>query len=843
MERKIHYLFIVLFTLINTFSFAQDSTRVNQTLISGRVITDQGNPLPGAYIFINDFQHGTISDSSGYYQKSVTPNKEFKLIIVYIGYDTAYATQKLKPGEKVTLNFQLNFNTRKMKAHIVKGNRMKETGLNPISTDATLQIAGPNANIEKTLIFQGQGVSSRNELSSQYSVRGGNFDENLIYVNGVQIYRPFLVRSGRQEGLSFVNPSLVDNVNFSSGGFESRYGDKMSSVLDVTYKEPEKFSGFVEGSFLGAQIALEQASDDRKFTQIHGFRYRTNQYLLKGLDTQGAYQPNFIDYQGYFTYDITDRVEIGFLGSFSRNKYLFVPETRKTEFGTFQEALQLTVFYDGQEIDQYQTALGAFTVTALPTDSLLLKFSASVNNSNETETFDIEGAYRLDELDKDLGSSNFGQVAFNRGIGGFINHARNYYKGTIASLTHDGKFYGHKHEISWGIRGSMEWVDDQYQEWEYLDSSGYSTPQVPSDQIILNQSYASKNNLNWYRLNGYAQWERTFEMDSNLIHINVGGRLNYWSYNNQLVGGPRVLASYKPNWKKHYRFKVAWGMYHQPPSYREMRNIEGFINPNIKAQTSIHYVLGAEHEFEMWERPFKISAEMYYKDLRNIIPYELNNVRIRYYATNNSNGYAAGIDFKINGEFVKGVESWASLSFMKTEENLTDDFYYKYYNANGEQVNPGDPFNPVARTERIEPGFIPRPTDQRINFAIFFQDYLPNNPTFKTNITIYLATGLPFGPPSFERYNDVFRMPPYRRVDLGFSKELLQNKQLKRNKLGNSKGFKSLKSMWLALEIFNLLGVQNTISYSWVHDISNRYYAVPNYLTPRQVNLKLQFKF
>ncbi len=840
MKLILHLFFIIAFFFGGNTIFAQDSIR---TVISGKVITDQGQSLPGAYIFVNDFTHGTVSDSLGFYTKEIEPDKEFKLIIVYIGYDTAYATQTLHAGETVTLNFQLNFNTRKMKALIVNGSRIKETGLSSISTKGVSQIAGPSSSIEKTLIFQGQGVSSRNELSSQYSVRGGNFDENLIYVNGVQIYRPFLVRSGRQEGLSFVNPALVNDVKFSSGGFESRYGDKMSSVLDVTYKEPEKFAGFVEGSFLGAQVAIEQSSDDHRFTQIHGLRYRTNQYLLKGLDTQGQYQPDFIDYQGYFTFDISDRVEIGFLGSYSRNKYKFVPETRKTEFGTFQEALQLTVFYDGQEIDQYQTTLGALTLTAMPNDSLLLKFAASVNYSDQSETFDIEGAYRLDELDKDLGSANFGQVAFNRGIGGFINHARNYYKATFASLTHDGKKYTKNAEISWGARGNLEWVDDTYSEWEYLDSSGYSTPQVPSDQITLNQAHGSTHSLNWYRLNGYAQWERTFNIDSNLLHLNIGARANYWSFNNQLVGGPRVLVSYKPNWKKNFRFKAAWGFYHQPPSFREMRNIQGAINPNIRAQTSIHYVIGAEEEFEMWGRPFKLSAEMYYKDLRNLVPYELDNVRIRYYAKNNANGYAAGIDFKINGEFVKGVESWASLSIMKTQEDLTDDYYYKYYNANGDEVNPGDPFNPVVKTERIEPGSIPRPTDQRVNFAIFFQDYLPGNPTFKTNITIYLATGLPFGPPSFDRYNDIYRMPSYKRVDIGFSKELLQNKFEKRNKLGNSNGFKSLKSMWLALEVFNVLGVQNTISYSWVHDISNRYYAVPNYLTPRQVNLKLQVRF
>ena len=842
MKFKFPFFLLIILAFSSHLLSAQD-TLVAQ--ISGKVITDQGNPLPGAYIFIDDFTHGTISDSAGLYRKTLIANATHKLYVVYIGYDTSVIEIKLKANQRKTLNFQLDFSAREMTAFTLngRGKRIEETGLNPITSRGVTKIAGPSSSIEKTLIFQGSGVSSRNELSSQYSVRGGNFDENLIYVNGIQIYRPFLVRSGRQEGLSFVNPSMVRDVKFSSGGFESRYGDKMSSVLDVTYKEPDKFAGFVEMSFLGAQVSLEQASDDKKFTQIHGFRYRTNQYLLKGLDTKGSYRPQFIDYQGYFTYDISDRVEIGFLGSYSNNRYKFVPQNRKTQFGTFQEALQLSVFYDGQEIDQYQTALGALTLTAAPTDSLLLKFSASLNYSNQSETFDIEGAYRLDELDKNLGSDNFGQVAFNRGIGGFINHARNYYKGTIASLTHDGKFYLKKSEISWGVRGKAEYVDDKYLEWELIDSSGFSTPQQPSDQIILNQYYHKNNSPQWYRLNGYGQWNRTFNLDSNLLHVNIGARLNYMSYNNQVVGGPRILLAFKPKWNKSYKFKAAWGYYHQPPSYREMRNVFGNLNPNIRAQTAIHYVLGMEHDFEMWGRPFKVSAEAYYKDLRHLVPYEINNVRIRYYGTNNSNGYATGLDFKINGEFVKGVESWASLSFMKTEENLTNDFYYQYYDANGEITTPGDQFNPVVDSTRIEPGFIPRPTDQRVNFAIFFQDYLPNNPTFKVNITIYLSTGLPFGPPSYNRYTDVFRMPAYKRVDLGFSKELLQNKFEKRNKWGNSSGFKHLKSMWIALEVFNLLGVQNTISYSWVHDVNNRYYAVPNYLTPRQVNLKLQVRF
>lgn len=811
--------------------------------ITGTVLSDQGNPLPGAYIFVNTFTQGTVTDSAGVFTHKVPSGTPIKLYITYVGYDTAYAEYTLKQGEILKLQFTLDFNTQEMKAVVIKGNRRFESGLTPLKSAGVTKIAGPSSSIEKTLIFQGQGVSSRNEMSSQYSVRGGNFDENLVYVNGIQIYRPFLVRSGRQEGLSFVNPSMVSNVNFSAGGFESRFGDKMSSVLDVTYKEPEKFAAFVEGSFLGAQLALEHASDDKRFTQIHGFRYRTNQYILNSLDTEGQYKPQFMDYQGYLTFDVSDRVEIGFLGSFASNKFEFEPETRRTEFGTFNESLQLTVGYDGHEVNQYQTAMGALSLSAFVTDSLLLKFSVAANNSYETETFDIESAYRLDELDKDLGSDNFGQVAFNRGIGGMIEHARNYYQSTIYAFNHDAKWYRKNNEFSWGVRATYEITDDEYKEWEYLDSLDYSTPQEPKSEIVLNESYAAKNNLDWYRLNGYLQWDRTFELDSNLLHINLGGRLNYMSYTNEWVGGPRIIASFKPNWIKNYRFKAAFGYYHQPPTYREMRSFTGEVNPDIRAQTSIHYILGFENDFQMWNRPFKITTEAYYKDLQNLIPYQMENVRIRYYATNNSEGYTTGIDFKINGEFVKGVESWASVSLMQTEEDLRGDFYYKYYDANGNETYPGNPYNPVVSEEKIEPGYVPRPTDQRMSFAIFFQDYLKDNPTFKVNLTAYFSTGLPFGPPDYQKHTDVYRMPPYNRVDVGFSKELLQNKFEKRNKLGNMGGFKKMKSMWLAFEIFNMLGVRNTISYTWVRDSQNRQFAVPNHLTNRQVNLKLQFRF
>lgn len=835
--------FLLFFVLLTGGVIGQE-----KAFLKGVVLDENGMPLSGANVSLKGSQEGVSTDINGNYKLSILPNKSNEIRCTFIGFDTATFRAKAEPGETLEHTFRMYFAAETIGQVTITDERTRQTTMVRIDPKSIDQLPAPNASIEKTLQFQGMGVSSNNEMSSQYNVRGGNYDENLIYVNDVAVYRPFLVRSGQQEGLSFINPKMVSNINFSAGGFEAKYGDKMSSVLDVQYKKPQRrFGGSVEASLLGANLHLENTNKNYRFTQIHGFRYRTNQYLLSGLETQGDYQPVFMDYQTYLTYDITPDWEIAGFFNYARNNYRFIPQTRETEFGTFNEALRLTVFFEGQEINAYNTGVAALSTTYQPSDKLRLKFIASGTRSVEEERFDVEGAYRLDELDRDLGSDNFGNPINTRGIGGFLDHARNFLDVTIASLEHKGSYFGKEYSFDWGLKGQLEEIEDEYSEWQNLDSSGYSIPQPPPfsgrPTIELYEVVRSDNVISSQRVMGYGQVRRTFEVDSHEIAVNVGARFNYWSFNNELVGGPRASLSWKPNRGKNILFKAAWGYYHQPVFYREMRNLQGQINPNIKAQTSIHYLLGMDYVFNMWGRPFKLQSEVYYKQLNNLIPYEIDNVRIRYYAENNANGYATGIDFKMNGEFVPGVESWASMSIMQTREDLNDDFYFTYTDANGNDTYPGNSFRPPVDSQRVEPGYIPRPTDQRVTFALFFQDYLPNDPTTKMNLNLVFGTGLPFGPPSYNRYQDTLRIPPYRRVDIGLSKQLLRPERADRKKLGTKKVFNHIDKIWLNVEVFNLLGVNNTISYLWVRDISDRQYAIPNYLTSRQVNVRLIVDF
>ncbi|MBD80802.1 MAG: TonB-dependent receptor [Crocinitomicaceae bacterium] len=842
--------------LIFKFTSGQETA-----VVFGTVVDSLGQPVEAVSIGIVGTTKGATTKEDGTFKITVPANKDVQIAFSFIGYKSRIVSVNLKPGENYEANPILKRTSKSLTGITIEAEEREPTNL--VRIDPTLLKSLPSAsgNFE-TILFTLPGVSSTNELSSGYNVRGGNFDENLIYVNDVEIYRPFLVRSGQQEGLSFINSNLVSSIQFSAGGFEAKYGDKMSSVLDIKYKEPKKFGGSASISLLGGSIHLEHATKDHRLTQIHGFRYRSNQYLLQGLQTQGDYKPRFYDYQGYLTYDITDKLELGLLMNYSNNRYQFIPESRETEFGTVNEALQLTVFFEGQEIDEYQTGLGALTLDYMASKNVNLKLIGSAYRTVESETFDISGAYRLDELEKDLGSEDFGEVKFNRGVGGFIDHARNYLEANVANIQHKGIWVAKFAEFRWGGRWQYEQIKDEIKEWEYQDSTGYSSPQYPGlvgytfaeddtaqlrpipvsprSELNLKTKLNSKNDINSNRLMGYIQGSKVWDIDSNELSFIAGVRANYWDFNNELVISPRMSLGYTPNWKSDWNFRLAWGYYYQPPFYREMRDLNGQINYNIKAQTSIHYVFGSDLNFTMGDRPFKFTGELYYKQFKNLIPYEYDNVRIRYYATNNAVGYAAGVDLKLFGQFVKGIDSWLSLSVMKTEEDLLDDFYYDYYNAEGEKIIPGFTFDQVATDSvRNEPGYIPRPTDQRVQVGLFFQDYVPKIPDLKVNLNFIFATGLPFGPPTHERYKDVQRMPPYRRVDIGFSYDLLKESR-KRN--GESP-FRFINNAWISLEIFNLLGINNTISYLWIRDINNRVYGIPNYLTNRRLNLKLAVEF
>lgn len=837
---KIKFFLLVLLTISFQSLFGQEA------LLKGVVRDSTGKGIELVNVSVIDGNEGTSSDSRGRYELRLKPYRDFIVVFSFVGYAAEKVSIRLNPGEVREYNVSLKSTVRNLGPVKISGERVRDILAIPLEPKTIEMMPSVSGNFESVLkTFP--GVVSNNELSSTYSVRGGSFDENLVYVNDVEIYRPFLTRSGQQEGLSFVNSDLVSGINFSAGGFSAIYGDKLSSVLDIEYKKPDKFAGTAYASFMGAGLSLEGASKNEKFTWLTGFRQRSNQFLLKNLDTRGEYKPSFTDFQSLLVYKFDKKTEISFLGNYSRNRYNIVPSTRETEFGNINEALKFTVFFDGQEVDSYNTTQGAITLTRRVDDHLQLKFIGSAFYSKEQEFFDILGEYFLDELERDLGSENFGGVAYNKGVGAFLDHARNELEAFVTSAEHKGSYTKSKINLKWGLKFQHENISDQLEEWQYRDSADFSVPH-PNDnpgqpvninqQIVLNNVVKNQIELSSNRINGFVQ--NSFKLDTSLTLV-MGVRATYWDLNNQLDISPRVSIAFQPKWNKHLKFRAATGYYYQPPFYREIRNLQGEINTDIKSQRSIHFILASDYQFLAWGREFKLTSEAYYKKMDNLIPYKLDNTRLRYLAKNNASGYATGLDFRLNGEFVSGIESWASLSFLKTEEDLIDDEYYNRYNSEGELIKPGYTFNDVAVDSiKVSPGFIPRPTDQRVTFSVFFQDYLPKFPTVRMHMTLVFGTGLPFGPPGNDRYKDILRGPSYRRVDIGFSKIIIDEDKPNNSRLAV---VNRLKSLWVSLEVFNLLQVSNTISYSWITDVTGRQYGIPNYLTARLLNLKLQAKF
>lgn len=846
MQQKFIYLTLFL-TFIASIVAAQETATV-----FGVIKNDKGVPLEFVTISVLGEAKGKKTDIDGKYTITIDANQKVVLVYRYIGMKTINDTLLLQPNQRIEKSIEMQIDVKVFEDFEVFEEKDRSSTMKRVDPNLATKMVGPNNSIE-AILKTFPGVNSNNELSSQYSVRGGNFDENLVYVNDIEVFRSFLIRSGRQEGLSFVNSNMVSEVQFSAGGFDAKYGDKMSSVLDVTYKEPEKFGGSVTASLLGAEAHIEGASKDHRFTHISGARFKSNQYVLGSLDTDGDFRPVFFDFQTYLTYDINEKWEIGFLGNAALNRFKFIPETRQTEFGTINEALQLTVFFEGQEVDQFQTYFGAISNTYKPKENIELKFITSSFSTLEDEEFDIEGAFRINELERDLGSENFGDVKFNRGVGTFFDHARNTLDATVFNVEHKGKIVNEKHTTFWGVKYQREEITDRLSEWSFIDSAdfftprpadsiGFTNPNAQPDQLLeLKEVLKTKITLNSNRYNAYLQRAWQWKSDSVAYTLTLGVRGAYWDFNDEFIFSPRGAFSFKPNWKKDFLFRLAGGVYYQPPFYREMRNLDGEINENIKSQVSYQLVAASDYNFKAWERPFKFTTEAYYKYMTNVIPYQVDNVRIRYFATNNADAYAAGLDFKVNGEFVKGVESWFSMSFMKTEENLKDDFFVRNFNSDGVEIIPGfTQNNEVVTSEVIEPGNIPRPTDQRFAFSLFFQDYLPSLPDFKMNISLHYATGLPFGPPqSRERHLATLRIPPYRRVDIGFSYVIKHEEK----KFKGKNPLNPFKNIWVSAEVFNLLQVNNVISYLWVEDVTGRNFAVPNFLTSRQLNVKLHVDF
>lgn len=806
-------------------------------VLFGTITSPEGQPIKDANIKVIDTGLGTSTNKDGAFELEVPANKLLVVTTTHVSFQESLQNFTLEPGERRRMDLPLKVKDFEIAPVIIEDEGNRRTTMQRIDPKIATVIPTSGSGIEaviKTL----PGVSSNNELSSQYNVRGGNYDENLIYVNDILIYRPFLVRSSQQEGLSFINPDLVKSVSFSAGGFESKYGDKLSSVLDIEYKRPTKFGGSVTGSLQGGSLHLEGATKNEKFSYLIGARYRSNAYILGSLDTDGDYKPQFADVQGLLEYDVTENWRLSGLVHYSNNSYRFVPQNRQTEFGTISEALRFTVFFDGQEVNRFETVTAALTSAHTINKKLKLKGILSMYRSNEDETFDVQGQYWLDALENDLGSDDLGEVAFNRGVGTFLNHARNYLTVHVYNASLKGKWFDGHRIMQFGAGYQLEDINDRLSEWTMIDSSGFSLPLSTNNEIRLQDVLRTEIDLLSHRTTGYIQNSWLFN-DTSISSLTVGARFNYWSVNKQFVVSPRVNYSLQPKWKNDLVFRASGGLYYQPPFYRELRDLQGNLNKDVKAQMSIHAVLGGDWNFKAWGRPFKFTAEAYYKYMDNLVPYEIDNVRIRYYAQNNSRGYATGLDLKINGEFVKGIESWSSLSIMTVQEDIKDDFYFDYVNSDGQIIGFGTENTTAVDSIRRTPGYIPRPTDQRINFSIYFQDYIPKLPQFKMHLNLVVGTGMPFGPPDNTRYRDTLRIPPYRRVDIGFSYQL----KGEHKKLGPKNPFRWLKSAWISLEVFNLLQINNTLSYLWISDVIGRQYAVPNYLTNRQVNAKLVLKF
>ncbi len=837
-----------LFLMLCALSVGAMAQSKPQATIQGTVTNEKGKALELVNVSIFGMPGGAVSDEKGNYTLRVPANENVRIIFSFVGFESFEKKVRLSPDESLTINTTLMPSAEMLPDITIQDDRIRNTNLQRIDPKEVTVIPSVTGSIE-SLIKTLPGVASNNELSSQYSVRGGNFDENLVYVNDIEIYRPFLIRSGQQEGMSFLNPDLTASILFSAGGFGAKYGDKMSSALDIKYKRPQEFAGSVTASLLGASAHLEGVDKSNRFSYLAGVRYKSNRYVLNGLETKGDYQPVFFDFQTLLRYQISEKLELSFLGNYADNKFELIPETRETNFGTISEAKRLTVYFDGRETDQYKTYLGALKLIYNPTKQVQLNFISSAFNSDESETFDIQGQYWIGRVQTGLGQSDFGDVVSTDGVGTFLNHARNYLNATVMTAEHRGSWESPANYLTWGVKYQHENIDDQLHEWELIDSAGFTLPHPPDNigapfqtvtPLTMGFFAASDATLSSNRYSGFAQNTWNLGANGRDFTITAGVRGQYWDYSQQFLLSPRASLSYHPKWTHDILFRLAAGYYYQPSFYRELRNFDGTIAEDKRAQKSIHLVGGADWNLTIWGRPFKFTTEVYYKFLDDLIPYEVDNVRIRYYANERARGYATGIDMKINGEFVPGIESWMSLSVMKTQEDIYDDYYYQYFDAEGEPSGTGMLPNPdAAINERVEPGYIPRPTDQRVRFSMFFQDYLPMNPTYKMHLALYFGSSLPFGPPKSQRYQQTYRMPPYRRVDIGFSKQLIGSHTT--FKEGNPLGH--LKSMWLSLEIFNLLQVNNTISYLWITDVSGRKYAVPNFLTPRQINLKLVVQF
>ncbi len=806
-----------------TFLYAESRAQAIAT-VYGEILDEEGKPISEVNVIIfGQAGVGTISDEAGLYSLEVEANVPVTLVFSHVSYEDDYKRVSLE-ADKI-YRYSPVLKERSLREVKVVDQRKRQELIQTIPVEMIEYIPDPSGDPISAALKQ-LGAGSSNELSSQYSVRGGNYDENLVYVNDFEVYRPLIIRAGQQEGFPFPNYTMTKSIAFSAGGFEARYGDKLSSVLDIRYKKPREFHASASLSLLGGNFHVEAANAKKTAGILLGVRHKNNAYLLNSLETTGEYRPSFTDVQGLINVDLSPKLELEILGNISQNRFSFVPENRSTSTGLVNEVIRLDVFFDGQELDEFLTSMGGVSLHHKPNKSLGLKWMASAYRALEDENFDIIGDYFLGQVESNLGEEEFGQVAFGLGVGTFQNYARNRIDSWVGNTSHLGYYDQGEHFFQWGFRYQAERIEDRINDWTRLDSAGYSLPYNGQD-VQLDRVLKAATVLRSSRISANIQDTWT-PYDSRLDwSLTAGVRAQYWDLNQEFVLSPRVQAAFKPqgmrkdSTARDVVFKAAAGIYAQPAYYRELRNLDFDLNTSVRAQKSMHLVLSGDWNFTAFDREFKFVSELYYKYLWDIVPYELDNVQVRYYGQNAGRGYVAGIDLRLHGELVEDATSWVSMTIMQARENLDESMLTNIFGAEDEDGN------------LIDRGLMPRPTDQRVNFGMFFQDYALNNKNFKVHLNFLFGSGLPFGQPENLLLRNRFRIPPYRRVDIGFSALLLKENPERTGM------FKHLESVWASLEVFNLLGISNTVSYLWVKDNNDLVYAFPNFLTSRLINARI----
>ena len=806
---------------------------------------DTNQPVEFVSVYAKGTSYASETDKFGEYSLTIPADEQLVLVFSRIGYaETEVNINAMVSGQKRNININLAPQVSDVDV-IIRTSKIEDVGMVVEEVTEFKKLPTASGNFESILphIALGTSGGTGGELSSQYNVRGGNYDENLVYINDFEIFRPQLIRASQQEGLSFPNIDLIRDVSFSSGGFESKYGDKMSSVLDIRYKRPDRFAASVSGSFLGGSAHIEGSkrlgkNAYNKLRYLVGTRYKTTRYLLGSLDTQGEYIPDFTDLQSYISYDFSKTLQLGILTNYNRSQFKFRPRERVSASGLFTQVLQLTTIFEGQEVNDYENAMAGVSLTFIPEkdkNPLFLKLMASYYDNYESERFDLLGFYRLSQVEFDLeGEGAVNEVAV-LGVGTQQLYARNRLKYTIANTELRGGYELQinddvNHFFQFGVKYQQEDIDDRLSEWERIDSAGYSLP-FDENEVLVNDVIKSNNIINSYRIQAYFQDSYNILKENNFeLRLNGGVRVHHWSFNGETKISPRFQVFYQPlRSGKDITFKLAGGVYYQPPFYRDIRRLSGSINEDISAQRSMHFVAGLSYDFD-WKRisrkKFRLISEIYYKKLDNLISYEIDNVRIRYSGENDASGYVAGLDLRVNGEFVPGAESWLNLSILQARESLTGVEHLKFVQGQEEP-------------EQVE--YVPRPTDQFFNLSLFFQDYLPNNKDFKMNLNLTFGSGLPFG----QRGNNVifrntFRYKNYQRVDIGFSYQLWDESKRKTKPYSI---FRSTQQAWVSFEVFNLLQIANVGSNTWIKTIGEQQYAIPNFLTSRRVNLRFRVDF